>query len=269
MGVGRWMAILRRSGGNMPVYNEKIGFIGAGNMAEAILGAIISAELAPAGNILISDIDPERAKLIKSTYHVVDVPSNKEIVETCDTVFFAVKPQQIDAYENIIYDQLSDVEKPRLPIIRVMPNTPALVRSGTSAICANDYARPEDLEAIKKILSAMGKFFECKESDINAFTAVAGSGPAYGFYLIEAMTNAGVELGLARKDCLEMTVSTLRGALNLMESQNTDPATLRRNVTSPGGTTEAALSVMDGQQVKSAIIKAILAAKQRADELSK
>lgn len=115
----------------------------------------------------------------------------------------------------------------------------------------------------------MGKFFECKESDINAFTAVAGSGPAYGFYLIEAMTNAGVELGLARKDCLEMTVSTLRGALNLMESQNTDPATLRRNVTSPGGTTEAALSVMDGQQVKSAIIKAILAAKQRADELSK
>lgn len=284
----------------MPVYNEKIGFIGAGNMAEAIIGAIISAGLAPAENILISDIDPERINMVKTAYHVGDAPSNKEIINTCDTVFFAVKPQQVNSvlaalavknafrpdgrkkrfisiaagiqmatYENIIYDQLSDADKYQYPIIRVMPNTPALVRAGTSGICANDYASPEDLETAKKILSVMGKIFECRESDMNAFTAVAGSGPAYGFYLIEAMTDAGVELGLARKEALEMTVSTLKGALNLLEIQKADPETLRRKVTSPGGTTEAALSVMENSQVKSVMTQAVRAAAQRAAELSK
>ncbi len=283
----------------MPVYREKIGFIGAGNMAEAIIGAIISAELAPAENILISDIDPNRINKLRAEYNVVKAASNRAVIDSCDTIFFAIKPQQVNsvltglaaenafradgrkkrfisiaagirmaAYEKIIYDSLSDTDKYHYPIIRVMPNTPALVRAGTSAICANDYASPEDIETARGLLSAMGMVFECRESDMNAFTAVAGSGPAYGFYLVEAMTDAGVDLGLNRKNALEMTVSTLKGALTLLEVQKADPETLRRKVTSPGGTTEAALSIMEKHQVKSVIIKAILDAKRRADELS-
>ena len=172
-------------------------------------------------------------------------------------------------YESIIYENLPVADRYQFPIIRVMPNTPALVSAGTSAVCINDYASAEDLDIIRQILKAMGSFFECRESDMNAFTAVAGSGPAYGFYLIEAMTDAGVELGLARKAALDMTVSTLKGAIKLLEEKNVAPEILRRNVTSPGGTTEAALSLLENHKVKSVITEAVLAAARRAAELSK
>ena len=284
----------------MPGHSEKIGFIGAGNMAEAIIGATISAGIAPAGNIYISDIDPERTNKLEALHQITILPANTAIVNECDTIFFAVKPQQVKSvlqglaadgafeiisgkkrvvsiaagtrmatYENIIYEKLPAEDRYQFPIIRVMPNTPALVSAGTSALCANDYASTEDLDIIRKILGAMGKFFECPESDMNAFTAVAGSGPAYGFYLIEAMTDAGIELGLARKEALDMTVSTLKGALKLLEAKKTAPEILRRNVTSPGGTTEAAIAVMENHKVKSVIIEAVVAAARRAAELSK
>ncbi len=278
---------------------EKIGFIGAGNMAEAIIGAIIAADLAPAENTLISDINPERIQRLQDTYEVLTAGSNKEVIDACDIIFFAVKPQQMNtvltnlamekafiprgrkkrfvsiaagiqiaAFEEIIYDQLTDTDKHQFPIIRVMPNTPALVRSGTSAICANEFAAIEDLETIRTILSAMGKVFDCREADMNAFTALAGSGPAYGFYLIEAMAEAGRKLGIEKTDALQMTVSTLSGALQLLEESGAEPEALRQKVTSPGGTTEAALSVMENHQVKSRIIEAVTAAAKRAAELS-
>jgi len=283
----------------MAELSEKIGFIGAGNMAEAIIGALIAADLAPAENIFISDINPERIQSLKKAYQVLTAGSNKDVIEVCDIIFFAVKPQQMNtvltnlamekafiphdnkkrfvsiaagiqiaAFEEIIYDQLTDTDKQQFPIIRVMPNTPALVRAGTSAICANDFAAIEDLETIRAILSAMGSVFDCRETDMNAFTALAGSGPAYGFYLIEAMAEAGCELGLEKTDSLKMTVSTLSGALKLLAESGAEPQTLRQKVTSPGGTTEAALSVMENHQVKARIIEAVTAAAKRAAALN-
>lgn len=283
----------------MAVLTGNIGFIGAGNMAEAIIGAIIASGLAPAENIRISDRDPERLQSVQKAYHISAAGANKEVINACDIIFLAVKPQQMNsvltslaaenaftpggqkkrfvsiaagirlsALEDTIYAQLADTDKYKLPIIRVMPNTPALVRAGTSAICANEYAAPEDTEMIRNILSAMGKVFDCREADMNAFTALAGSGPAYGFYLIEAMTEAGAELGLLKTDALKITVSTLSGALKLLEESASEPEALRRKVTSPGGTTEAALSVMKNHQVKSRIIEAVTAAAERAAELS-
>jgi len=278
---------------------EKIGFIGAGNMAEAIIGAILSADVSPPEALYISDINRERTQNLSNRYNINQAPSNKAIVSSCDTIFFSVKPQTIPAvlkelaaseafhpfnqkkclvsiaagvkmaaFEKVIYEGLSDSERNLFPIIRVMPNTPALVLSGTSAVCANTYASENDLAGVKKILVAMGRVFESQEADMNAFTAVAGSGPAYGFYLIEAMAEAGVELGLSRNDALDMTLSTLKGALKLLETQQTEPETLRKNVTSPGGTTEAALKVLEKNRVKSIFMQAVLAAAQRAGELS-
>lgn len=275
------------------------GFIGAGNMATAIIGAIIAADVSRPENIYVSDVDPEQTQKLASGYNVIPLPTNEAVAAACDTIFFSVKPQTVPsvlnelaaadafqtlnrkkrlisiaagvkmaAYESIAYKGLSETEKHLLPIIRVMPNTPALVLSGTTAVCANAYASENDLAAVKQIFSAMGRVFDCQESEMNAFTAVAGSGPAYGFYLIEAITEAGVELGLPRKDCLEMTRSTLKGALQLLESQQSEPETLRKKVTSPGGTTEAALNVLENNQVKAIFVQAVLAAAQRAEELS-
>ena len=278
---------------------QKVGFIGAGNMAEAIIGAIISAELYPAEAIWVSDIEPSQVKRLQKTYRLTDAGDNTTVIRECDLIFFSVKPQtlpsvlealvrangfstpaekkllvsiaagvQMAAIEAYVYKGLTEAQKPMRPIIRVMPNTPALVRSGTSAVCANPYAAAEDMEAVKSILSAMGRVFECRESDMNAFTAVAGSGPAYGFYLIEAMAEAGARLGLDPEDALNMTLSTLEGALKLLESQQAAPRELREKVTSPGGTTEAALRLLEDKQVKSCIIDAVCAAARRADELS-
>jgi pyrroline-5-carboxylate reductase len=278
---------------------EKIGFIGAGNMAEAVIAGVLTAGHTPARSILVSDIQQGRVADLEQTYGVQGAGSNKAVVEGCDTVFFAVKPQQVGgvlselaaqgafrspqrkrrivsiaagirttAYEAVIYSELSENEERLFPIIRVMPNTPALVLAGTSAVCANSRTAREDLDSVKAILSAVGEVFECRESEMNAVTAVSGSGPAYGFYLVEAMRDAGAELGLPPAEALKMTVSTLKGALALLENQQAEPDALRRNVTSPGGTTEAALQVMDAGNVQSILKDAIKAAARRAGELS-
>ncbi|HMA66303.1 MAG TPA: pyrroline-5-carboxylate reductase, partial [Desulfosalsimonadaceae bacterium] len=276
-----------------------IGFIGAGNMAEAIIGAILSAGLYPASAVSASDPDKRRLHEMEHRYQISRLHSNRSVVRDCDLVFLAVKPQtmnavlqelsegggiadlqgkrrlvsiaagiRIAAFEAALYKDLSEKARYQLPIIRVMPNTPALVQSGTSAVCANAYASPEDMEAVKAILSAMGTVFECPESAMDAFTAVAGSGPAYGFYLMEAVAAAGVELGLSPDEALQMTVSTLKGALDLLQARQSSPEALRRKVTSPGGTTEAAVDVLEKNQVKKTITQAVLAAARRAGELS-
>jgi len=278
---------------------QKIGFIGAGNMAEAIIGAIITAGRYPREAICVSDIDPQQVKRLEEKYRITDAGSNTSVIQECGLIFFSVKPQTLPSVlealvrthvfsaaagkkqmvsiaagvrmatiEALVYEGLTEEQKQRLPIIRVMPNTPALVLAGTSAVCANAYAAPDDMAAVKSILSAMGQVFECRESDMNAFTAVAGSGPAYGFYFIEAMAEAGAQLGLNSEDALNMTISTLKGALKLLETQQTGPEALRKKVTSPGGTTEAALHVLEDKQVKARIIEAVRAAARRAEELS-
>ncbi len=278
---------------------EKIGFIGAGNMAEAIIGAVTRSGVCSPAQIIASDIDREKVQKLSQTYNISEAPSNKAVVSECSTIFFAVKPQVLGAvleslsaenafkespgkkrivsiaagiktgfYESIIYRDISGDSRSMFPIVRVMPNTPALVSSGTSAVCANRFASEADLYAVKNILSAMGSVFDLDEADMDAFTAVAGSGPAYGFYLVEAVSEAGAELGLERKDSLFMTVSMLKGALRLLEHLNEEPESLRRKVTSPGGTTEAALNVLENAQVKDIFKRAVKAAAERAAELS-
>lgn len=280
--------------------NLSIGFIGAGNMAEAMIAALIRTGVFSPGNIAACDIQPERAEYMKETYDIRDASDNRQVFKQCDIVVLAVKPQQMagvlaDAaeqgvfdtpagrqlilsiaagltlatFEKRIYAGKSDSEKGRLPIIRVMPNTPALVGAGMCAFAPNAFASSTDIDITRRILGAMGEVFHCDESKMDAVTAVSGSGPAYCFYFIESMLEAGEKTGLSPEEALHLTLSTVKGSLRLLEMRGESPAGLRRKVTSPGGTTEAAIRVFDDQGLKEILISGIVAAAKRSQALSR
>lgn len=284
----------------MNTQDRKIGFIGAGNMAEAMIGALINTGQAAARDIYISDINAQRVSSLADTYGVTPASENTDIVSGCDVVVLAVKPQvmgkmlkdlssamafesvagrrlfisiaagiPISGIEEIIYAGRPDDIKKRMPIIRVMPNTPALVGAGMSGMCANASAEPSDIETAKNILSAMGRVIVFEEDKMDAVTAVSGSGPAYGFYVLEAMIEAGQNLGLDRSEASVLAQTALSGALALIDHQKETPETLRARVTSPGGTTEAATRVLEEKDVKGAFVEAIATAAKRARELSR
>jgi pyrroline-5-carboxylate reductase len=278
---------------------NKIGFIGAGNMGEAIIGALIRSGTIGPSQIFIYEIRKEQVDALKKNYGITVLNDITEIINTCDVIIFAIKPQSIDPvlsgieksgifrqlhdkkliisivagtkikkFENCIYSTIHDKIKSQFPIIRVMPNTPALVGEGMSGLCANSVADSNDIRIAKTLLLAMGKVLECEEKDMDAVTAVSGSGPAYCFYFVEAMIEAAKKLGFTPESAANLTITTFKGALSLLEHQKESPEQLRRKVTSPGGTTEAAIKVLEEHNVKPAIIKAVHAAAGRSRELS-
>jgi pyrroline-5-carboxylate reductase len=283
----------------MTQLGQKIGFIGAGNMGEAMIGALIRSGVAPPSRIFIHELREAHADALKNKYGIVLLSDNKEVLRACDVMVFAVKPQSLDQvlsdlqsknafceissrkllitiaagkritlFEEYIYSGLDDQQRRMLPIIRIMPNTPALVGAGISGLCANIHATASDIETVRKILLPMGKVLECQEKDMDAVTAMSGSGPAYCFYIMESMMEAGVALGFSETTSADLTISTFKGAIALLEQLKESPKTLRRNVTSPGGTTEAAIRILDENGVKDSIIHAIRAAARRSKELS-
>jgi len=280
------------------MFNRKIGFIGAGNMGEAFVGAIIKSNILPPSMIYVSDINEERLSVLRSSYGISVLNDNLKLFSICDIIVLAVKPQHIDQVlsqiaeqkdykihnkklivsiaagiplrkiEDILYTPLDEKSSIKLPVIRVMPNTPALVLSGMAGMSANKHASNNDIKIVRSILEAMGKVIEFNEQDLDAVTALSGSGPAYVFYFIESMIEGGICVGLEPNDAATLTIATLKGAIRLMEELDESPELLRRKVTSPGGTTEAALKVLDKNQVKQSIIEAIAAAANRSKELS-
>lgn len=283
----------------MTAQHRKIGFLGGGNMGEAIIGALLSSRIFPEENILVSDASKDRLAYMAETYGIVAVGDNRRLFGECDTVVLAVKPQQmadvltevsrgrgrgagrrtlvisiaagfpIRKIEALLYSALDEEGARAMPIIRVMPNTPALVLAGMSGMSPNRHAGEKDIETAMEILGAMGKVIVFEEEKLDAVTALSGSGPAYVFYLIEAMTQAGIEAGLDPSDAAALTLGTLDGAVRLILAKQEAPESLRKKVTSPGGTTEAAVNVLEKNHVRRHIIDAILAAARRAEELSR
>lgn len=282
----------------MTALEHTIGLIGAGNMGEAITGAMIRSGITRPDRIRVSDVSAERLDYFKRLFDVAVTRDNTEIFSTCDVIILSVKPQQMNdvlaaaaqhvnvraatrrliisiaagvrlsRIEAAIYAGLADELMAKLPIIRVMPNTPALVLAGISGMSPNRHCSAEDIRIAKTILSAMGRVIEFPETDLDAVTAVSGSGPAYVFYLAEAMIQGGTAAGLDPEKALTLAVETINGAVKLLLETGESPESLRKKVTSPGGTTEAALKVMDDNQVKRHISDAIIAATRRAGELS-
>ncbi len=282
----------------MAELNKKIGFIGAGNMGEAMVGALIQSKTMSASMIYVNDVVDERLDLFKKMYGVHTGSDNLFLFSECDIIVLAVKPQSMDKVisgitdngdynvsgrklvisiaagvpikklEALLYKNLDSEGIKNLSIVRVMPNMPCLVLEGMSGMSVNKNVTDEEVKITRTILESMGKVLGFEEKDLNAVTAMSGSGPAYIFYLVESMMAAGVGLGLGEDEASELTLTTIKGAVKLLEEMKASPVELRRKVTSPGGTTEAAFNVMEKNNVKESIVEAITAAARRSEELS-
>ena len=267
---------------------ETIGFIGAGNMAEALIKGVINAKLYTPENVFISDIRSERLNFLSETYRVIACEENSALAAKVQTVVLSIKPQNMtDALESIkdaigseqlvisiaagikvanITAVLGDIA-----IVRVMPNTPALIGQGAGALFGNERAKPMQNKAVE-ILSAVGKAVIVDDEDlIDAVTALSGSGPAYYFLLMEEMIKAGIQLGLTEDVAKDLVLQTAKGAglLAVEADKNSEsPAVLRQKVTSPGGTTEAAIKVFKEGKINELVSAAINRAYERSKELS-
>ena len=277
---------------------KKIGFIGAGNMGEAMINGLIRSGLCEPGEIWASDVRDARLRQLKDSYGIRTSVRNAEVFDAVDILILAVKPQHMDEVlqglagslprsikgvklimsiaagfpirqiEGRLYPPLDENAKGLLPIVRVMPNTPALVLSGMAGMSGNQFAKEGDLNDARTIMEAVGKVITFEEKDLDAVTALSGSGPAYVFYFIESLVEAGVELGLRPSHALHLAVETVKGAAILLQETGKPVASLREMVTSKGGTTEAALNVLERKKFKEALIEAVRAAARRSKELS-
>ncbi len=263
----------------------ELGVIGGGNMAEASLAAAGRSGFLPAERIVVSDPSQKRRAKLSDELHVACVNDNA-VPAGCPRVLLAVKPQvmaealepvagaiRADALVISIAAGLStaffeNLLAGRGRIVRVMPNTPLLAGQGASALCAGPRATSDDLAWVRELFTCGGGLgVEVPETLMDAVTAVSGSGPAYFFYVLEAMTAAGRDEGLDEETALALARQTCAGAAELLTQTGETPAELRRRVTSPGGTTQRAIESLDTDGVRDAIIRAVRAAAQRSREL--
>ncbi|WP_104487803.1 pyrroline-5-carboxylate reductase [Acinetobacter indicus] len=265
------------------VLNCNISFIGGGNMAQALIGGLIARGM-PSTRITVADpVEKIRLLLEEKDVHVTE--DNQAAIRDADIVVFAVKPQVLASVLQPLKGQfegklvisivagaeiatisaLLDTDR----VVRVMPNTPALVQTGAHGLYAHDAVDSKDRELASQVLAATGlTIWVSSEAQIDAVTAVSGSGPAYFFYMMESMIRAGKNLGLDEKVATALTLQTALGAAQMAITSSNTPAELRKNVTSPNGTTQAALEVFDRAQVSQNIQAALAAAKTRSQELA-
>ena len=264
--------------------NKCLGFIGVGVMGSSIIKSLLMKSIT-SDQICIADKSPEKLEQIKSQYQV-KVKEISTIAESCNVIFLAVKPQDLadvltELKQTIQPETLvisiaagktikfiEDQLQTNNPVIRAMPNTPAQIGKGISAIAASAKVSSDELKIAMELFSTTGEVVVVSEDKIDAVTALSGSGPAYLFYFIEAMVKAGVELGLTDEIATKLAIETISGSAAMLKESNLDAATLRKNVTSPKGTTAAALEVFSNSDLENIILKAMSAAKNRAQELA-
>ncbi len=264
--------------------SERIVFIGAGNMAEALVKGLRSSGV-PASQIVVTDVREERLAYFRNSFGVSAMTDNCAAVRGADAVVLAVKPQQFSSVleplrgvaPNALFISIAaGITTKRIEaalgantrVVRVMPNTPALVGAGVSAVCAGSVATQGDVALAMRLLGAVGATVRVDEAQMDAVTAVSGSGPAYVFLVMEAMEQAGVKLGLAPEVARELVLDTVAGAAKLALDSGRTPAALREQVTSKGGTTEAALRVMGERDLAGVFSAALAAAAARSKELA-
>ena len=265
---------------------KRLGVIGCGNMGAALLRGIVGARVVPPERVLCSDAAAARARALARSLKVRAARSNAELTRASDVIVLAVKPQQMAEVLAEIRPHLT--HRPLLisiaagirsgwierrtggaaPVVRVMPNTPALVGAGISAVAPGRRATAGHLKTAERILGAVGEVIRVPERWMDAVTAVSGSGPAYFFHLMEQMARAGTELGLQPEVARRLVLATASGTAALA-ARGEDPAALRAQVTSKGGTTEAAFRVFDKARLGKTLRAGIFAAAKRSKELSR
>jgi pyrroline-5-carboxylate reductase len=267
---------------------QTLGFIGAGNMASSLIGGLISDGY-PADKIFVSDVDTEKLKDLAARFGICTFEDNISVVERSQTVLLAVKPQILERVAReiaatvqqagpLIISIAAGIREAALDhwlgggasIVRCMPNTPALVKTGATALYANDRTSPDQKSVAEAIVRAVGiAVWVEKEELLDLVTALSGSGPAYFFLFMEAMEDAAAEMGLDKATARLLTQQTALGAARIAIESEDGPADLRKRVTSPGGTTEKAIDVFERGSLRVLVREAMRAADARAAELSK
>jgi pyrroline-5-carboxylate reductase len=266
---------------------KRLVFIGGGNMAEALLRGILAAGRIRPDDILATDVRNERLAYLETAYKIGVTSDNAAAVRQAETVLLAVKPQKMTGVLAELTEAVGEARllisivagfatatiAARFPhpvrVVRVMPNTPALVLEGVSALARGSHATPRDLQTTRELFEAVGKVVVLDESLMDAVTGLSGSGPAYVFLIIEALADAGVKVGLARDVALALAAQTVRGSARLVLETGKHPGELKDMVASPGGTTIAGLHALEQGGVRAALINAVEAATRRSQELGK
>jgi len=259
-------------------------------MAEAIVKGLVASKSVASKNILIADVSSERLNFLRKEYKVETASNNKDVTEKSDIVILAVKPQIMDkvleemrdidlgkkllisvaagypilAIESILK---SDQEKKKVRVIRTMPNTPALVLEGATAITPGTDADKNDLKMAHFLFSSVGKTVDVTEKQIDAVTGLSGSGPAYIFMIIEALADGGVKMGLSRDVANTLSIQTVLGAAKLAQQSGLHPGELKDRVASPGGTTIAGIHALESGALRATLMDAVEAAAIRSEEL--
>ena len=264
---------------------KKVSIIGGGNMGEVIASGIVSSKLVPAKNVTVSDVVKERLDYLKKTYKICIETDNTKAVKLTDIIVLAVKPQVMgevltDITEAITKSKLvisiaagistSFIEgylKKGMRVVRIMPNTPALIGEGAAALTAGKSATEDDLALAQAIFDSVGITVIVKEELMDAVTGLSGSGPAYGFIIIEALSDAGVKMGLTRDIALKLAAQTLVGAAKLCLKGDRHPGQLKDMVTSPGGTTIAGIKALEDGKLRATLMDAVEMATLRSKEL--
>lgn len=260
-----------------------IGFIGGGNMAEALIKGAVSTQRSAVGSLFVSEPGEERRRYLEKAYGIRTTPLNKEAASLCNIIILAIKPQNMATALNDIADVVTEEKtvvsiaagitlsylQARLKtkkLIRVMPNTPAIVQKGVSVMSLCECFDDRDISAVRQIFMSVGSVLIMPEKYMDAVTALSGSGPAFFAYFVEAMIEGGAAMGLSADKSSELAVQTFIGTAGLLET-GMSPEKLRKIVTSPGGTTAAGLNILEEKGLKSIVADTLLAAKKRAAEL--
>ncbi|HWE81930.1 MAG TPA: pyrroline-5-carboxylate reductase [Gaiellaceae bacterium] len=262
----------------------RIAILGTGKIGESLLAGLRSSDWA---DIIASSRREERAAELRERHGVQTTTSNAEAIKGADVVVLAVKPQDLETLlgeighlltsEQTVLSVAAAIPTERIerhlaadvPVVRAMPNTPATVHEGVAGMCAGRHAGAEHLERAGTVLRAVGAVVEVPESQMDAITAVSGSGPAYYALLAEAMIEAGLLLGLSREVATKLVVQTMLGTAKLLRDEHMHPVELRELVTSPGGTTTRAIRELEQAGVRAAFLNAINAANERSKELAR
>ncbi len=263
---------------------RSIGFVGGGQMAEALIKGLVQAQTLAKEQIRVAEPVAQRRQYLTSTYDLKTVPSLDGFMDEAEVVVLAVKPQVMSSVLTMLKDYHNtqliitiaaglpiafyhDYLGNQCPVIRVMPNMGALIQEGASALCRNQYVTDEDLSFAESLFSAVGSAVIVEEKLMDAVTGLSGSGPAYVFSFIEALIEGGVKTGLSRAVARELAVQTVLGAALCLKGSDTHPAVLRDQVTSPGGTTASGLYQLEAGGFKATVIEAVEAACNRSREL--
>jgi len=271
----------------MSIKGKTVGFLGAGNMGEALIKGLLKTGIISADSISASDVRLDRLEQLRSLYGVHTLSDNAHLVKRVDVVILAVKPQIVAP---VLREVASEVTGERLVIslaagvstatlrallpkgvrlIRTMPNTPALVLEGATAIARSDGLKPGDAETAREIFEAVGKVAVLEEELLDAVTGLSGSGPAYVALVIEALADGGVKMGLDRATAMTLAAQTVLGSAKLLLETGAHPGQLKDMVTSPGGTAITGIAALEEGGVRRTLINAVERATLRSRELGR